>query len=132
MSALVALRIAVSPEGQTVEHLFAQSEPPLGSRGSVAHGRSSDGAHGALYSIKLCPVDAEACLSCGIDPHDLFARAIGEFSEGTSDLAIAQLVRGTPPARRDMTDRPPLSGADPPFPSPSPRAAAGHVLAAPE
>ena len=80
-SAATRLRIAVSAQGQTIEDVYA-THAPEDSHGSEAFERQ----HGpswtlAAQAIALQPLDAEACLAEGVDPHDLYERSLEDCRE---------------------------------------------------
>lgn len=91
----LAQRLRVGLGTLTVEDVYA-TLAPAGSHGTVALERRSSrggagaGGHGAV--IHLAPLDAEACLREGVDPHDLYDRPLEEFKEAGLDPAIARLV----------------------------------------
>lgn len=88
--------------GRTVEQTY-HSLPPPGSHGSAVLERRGMIAQPGS-AIVLQPLDAEACLREGVDPHDLYNREEAEFREHGVDAAIARMV-GTMNVLTPISDR---------------------------
>lgn len=89
------LRIVISEEGATCEDVFV-SKAPDGSHGSDALVQRGVGyGHASFQPIALLPMDAEACLAEGVDPHDLYDRQLDDFKELGLDPQISLMVRMT-------------------------------------
>jgi hypothetical protein len=94
-------KLIVRSNGQNIEDIFTSPPPQHASSSSssksggvkAANSSVTKGASGGGEVLALTPRSAEACLMEGIDPKDLYERALESFGDGANlDPAIIRMV----------------------------------------